>query len=150
MSGQATIELPWPALIVDCRPAGGELKVMPPPHRQQQQQCYSAADVPCSACTSGGSSTRSSTCSSSGSGSSSSGSGGVHEQCCADEELLLWRVPAGNLDHQKVVSWGTLLVTATCAAVLIYRSIAVAMFGPDGGRNRHTAGTEGAPGNKCC
>lgn len=149
MSGQATIELPWPALIEDCRAAGGELKVMPPPHRQQQQMCYSAADVPCSACTFGGSSTQSSTCSSSG-GSSSSCSGGVHEQCCADEELLLWCVPAGNLDHQKVVSWGTLLVTATCAAVLIYRSIAVAMFGPDGGRNRHTAGTEGVPGTKCC
>lgn len=110
ISGQATTALPWPTLIVDCRTAGGKLKVMPPPHQQQQQQ-VSAGDVSCSACPFGGNSADS-----------------FNEQCCADEEPLLWSVPAGNLDHHKAVSWSTLLVTATCAAVLIYRSIAVGVL----------------------
>jgi hypothetical protein len=36
---------------------------------------------------------------------------------------LLWLVPAGNLHHEVLVSWGTLLVTAVCCIAVSWTAI---------------------------
>lgn len=58
----------------------------------------------------------------------------VPQQQEQQKSVLLWSVPAGNLDHVPLVSWGTLLVSAACCAVLSLRAVQVmvAEYNPQG------------------
>lgn len=40
-------------------------------------------------------------------------------------QQLAWAVPAGNLDHQALVSWGTLLATALFCVLLSAKALRV-------------------------
>jgi hypothetical protein len=81
LAGHVQVVVPQPWMLLDCRPAGGQLQILQPlPQQQQQQQ---------------------------------------------QQEVLLWSVPAGNLDHEQLVSWGTLLVAAACCALLSIRALQV-------------------------
>jgi hypothetical protein len=49
----------------------------------------------------------------------------VLQEAQQQREVLLWDIPAGNLDHLQLVSWGTLLVACACCAVLSVRALQV-------------------------
>jgi hypothetical protein len=49
----------------------------------------------------------------------------VQQEAQQQRELMLWDIPAGNLDHLQLVSWGTLLVAGACCAVLSVRALQV-------------------------
>lgn len=110
-AGHVAAVLPWPYLLLDCRQRGGSLALMPPPAAlQQEQQCTcSSTDPTCSVSTEADSS-------------SSSGAIGSSRESCS-EGGLLWLVPTGNLDHQVLVSWGTLLVTAACCLAVSWTAL---------------------------
>jgi hypothetical protein len=93
------VVVPQPWLLLDCRQAGGQLQVLHPPPEQQQQQLQEHAAA------------------------AYEQKQGQQQQ--QQQEVLLWSVPAGNLDHEQLVSWGTLLVAAACCAVLIVRALQV-------------------------
>lgn len=101
-AGHVHVVVPKPWLLVDCRQAGGQLQVLhPPPEQQQleqQVQRYSAASEDLRQ---------------------------EQQQQQGQQEVLLWSVPAGNLDHMQLVSWGTLLVAAACCAALSVRALQV-------------------------
>jgi hypothetical protein len=121
-TGHFVARLPWPYLLVDCRQQGGALHLMPPPaalqqQQQQQQQCKCRDDPTCSPAARAEGNSRSAGISIS-SDSSSEGS-----QLCNGDEELLWLVPAGNLQHEALVSWGTLLVTAVCCLAVSWTAL---------------------------
>uniref|UniRef100_A0A383WGT5 Phosphatidylinositol-glycan biosynthesis class X protein n=1 Tax=Tetradesmus obliquus TaxID=3088 RepID=A0A383WGT5_TETOB len=106
-SGHIHVVVPQPWLLLDCRQAGGQLQVLHPPpeqqqpEQQQQVQMYLAASDDLEQ------------------------QQQQQQQQQGQPELLLWSVPAGNLDHVQLVSWGTLLVAAACCAALSVRALQV-------------------------
>lgn len=124
-TGHVAAQLPWPYIVLDCRQqqqqqgdsGGGGITLLPPPPALQEQQqgvCSSSADAAMrqtSSCSRAGGSSSSERAQSSTDSSTSRGRS-------SEGGRLVWHVPAGNLDHQVLVSWGTLLVTAlSCMAV---------------------------------
>lgn len=95
---------------------------MPPPaalqqHVQQQQQCKCRGDSTCSQAAGTEGDSHSAGTSSNG------GTSSDQRQLCDGDERLLWLVPAGNLQHEALVSWGTLLVTAVCCLAVSWTAL---------------------------
>jgi hypothetical protein len=104
--GHAAALVPWPWLVANCSSkAGGGVTLLPPPaalleaDAQQQQQLVSSSQ-------------QQQVCNSANDG---------------DGASLLWPVPAGELAHLQLVSWGTLLVTAACCAAVSWTAVRAAM-----------------------
>lgn len=117
-TGHVAARLPWPYLLVDCRQQGGALHRLPPPAAlQQQQQSTCSTDPTCSQ-PAGADGSSSSACR----GGSSSSAGGKGS-CAGGDDASLWLVPAGNLNHEALVSWGTLLVTAVCCLAVSWTAL---------------------------
>lgn len=99
--------LPEPSLLVDCRSRHGDLHVLHASSSSAQNRQQQSDD----------------TDDTKGDAAVGERKEGVQEQ----EQQLLWEVPAGNLDHLRMVSWATLLVTATCCVLLCVRAVQVTL-----------------------
>jgi hypothetical protein len=99
-------------VLLDCRQQGGKLTLLQPPSSHQQQadseqqpqQCSSGADGKHSQSTH--------------KTEESSSAGG----CAGAIDGVLWLV-AGNLDHEVLVSWGTLLCAAVCCLAVSWSAL---------------------------
>jgi hypothetical protein len=111
-AGYVQVVVPEPWLLLDCRQAGGQLRVLRPPPQQQQQQQQEGEEVQRQQQQEGEEMQRQQT----------ARSEALQEGQQQQQEVLLWSIPAGNLDHLQLASWGTLLVAGACCAVLSARA----------------------------
>lgn len=113
LTGHIAARLPWPYLLLDCRQQGGTLSLLQPPSSHQQLTKSEQQPQQCSSGTDGKHSQ------SKHRTEESSSSGG----CAGADDGMLWLVPAGNLDHEVLVSWGTLLCAAVCCLAVSWSAL---------------------------
>jgi hypothetical protein len=108
LAGYVHVVVPEPWLLLDCRQAGGQLQMLRGPPQQQQQQQEAEEETQRQQ-----------------QQVETAGSDALQEGQQQQQEVLVWSVPAGNLDHLQLVSWGTLLIAGACCAVLSVRALQV-------------------------